>query len=84
MIGSEEKDECTVTILHFNDCYNIEPQDSEPVGGAARFRTVLKSFEASEPLVLFSGDIVSPSNSEFRSGSYAPLDPNLYFRSTID
>jgi hypothetical protein len=24
-------------IIHFNDVYNVEPRDQEPVGGAARF-----------------------------------------------
>ena len=64
MSGKDDGEETVVTILHFNDCYNIESQKSEPVGGAARFKTVLKSFEFLEPLVLFSGDIVSPSSSE--------------------
>ncbi|GBN45386.1 hypothetical protein AVEN_73917-1 [Araneus ventricosus] len=51
----------SVTILHFNDCYNVESQSSEPVGGAARFCTALKSFNDLEPLILFSGDIFAPS-----------------------
>lgn len=51
----------TVTILHFNDVYNIEARNEEPVGGAARFSSVIKSFASIQPLVLFSGDIFSPS-----------------------
>ncbi|XP_012556958.2 5'-nucleotidase [Hydra vulgaris] len=47
-------------ILHFNDVYNIEPRDVEPVGGAARFVTKVKSFQ-NEPLILFSGDCLNPS-----------------------
>ncbi|KFM83519.1 hypothetical protein X975_05664, partial [Stegodyphus mimosarum] len=39
-----------VTILHFNDCYNVESQMYEPVGGAARFCTALKSFASLDPL----------------------------------
>ncbi|XP_035221004.1 trifunctional nucleotide phosphoesterase protein YfkN-like isoform X2 [Stegodyphus dumicola] len=50
-----------VTILHFNDCYNVESQMYEPVGGAARFCTALKSFTDLDPLILFSGDIFAPS-----------------------
>ncbi|KAG8194114.1 hypothetical protein JTE90_003053 [Oedothorax gibbosus] len=50
-----------VTILHFNDCYNVESQAAEPVGGASRFCTALKSFSDLEPLILFSGDIFAPS-----------------------
>uniref|UniRef100_A0A1B6LIG1 5'-Nucleotidase C-terminal domain-containing protein n=1 Tax=Graphocephala atropunctata TaxID=36148 RepID=A0A1B6LIG1_9HEMI len=51
----------TVTILHYNDVYNIESRTEEPVGGAARFCTVIKSFSHLQPLILFSGDIFSPS-----------------------
>lgn len=51
-----------LTILHFNDVYNVEPRPSpEPVGGAARFCTAVKSFQHLHPLVLFSGDAFSPS-----------------------
>ena len=43
-------------IIHFNDVYNIEPSEQEPVGGAARFKTVLDSLQAEGPpaLVIFS------------------------------
>ncbi|XP_065570879.1 mannosylglucosyl-3-phosphoglycerate phosphatase-like isoform X2 [Artemia franciscana] len=50
-----------LTILHFNDVYNVESQTQEPIGGAARFKTALKSFDHLKPLVLFSGDIFAPS-----------------------
>lgn len=51
-----------LTILHFNDVYNVEPiSEQEPVGGAARFCTALKQHQADNPLILFSGDIFSPS-----------------------
>ncbi|XP_023223349.1 5'-nucleotidase-like [Centruroides sculpturatus] len=50
-----------VTILHFNDVYNVEPRDIEPVGGAARFSTAMKSFSHLDPLIIFSGDVLSPS-----------------------
>ena len=53
----------TLKILHFNDVYNIEPRDQEPVGGAARFVTKINSFEG-EPMVLFSGDLLNPSLSK--------------------
>ena len=53
-----------LTILHFNDVYNIESVDKEPVGGAARFCTALKSFSHLHPLVFFSGDIFAPSFSK--------------------
>lgn len=51
-----------LVIIHFNDVYNVEPRTGhEPVGGAARFCTAVKSFQHLHPLVLFSGDAFSPS-----------------------
>ena len=51
----------TVTIVHFNDVYNIESRAQEPVGGAARFVTSVSQLASSNPLVLFSGDVFNPS-----------------------
>ena len=59
-------------IIHFNDVYNVEPGENEPVGGAARFKTklkeirdeLLKKYGSKEPLVLFSGDALGPSKSK--------------------
>lgn len=53
-------------ILHFNDVYDIQPDTREPVGGFARFRTVLKRYhekidDDSKTLTLFSGDAFNPS-----------------------
>ncbi|XP_066142642.1 mannosylglucosyl-3-phosphoglycerate phosphatase isoform X2 [Euwallacea fornicatus] len=60
LAGSNMSD--SLVILHFNDIYNVEPRQSpEPVGGAARFCTAIKSFQHLNPLVLFSGDAFSPS-----------------------
>ena len=54
-----------LTIIHYNDVYNIEANSTmEPVGGAARFSTAVKSFAHLNPLVLFSGDAFSPSMCE--------------------
>ncbi len=53
-----------VTILHFNDVYNIEERDQEPRGGAARFVTAVKSVHELNPMVLFSGDAFAPSISK--------------------
>ena len=58
---NEEK---VLTVLHFNDVYNIESGTQEPVGGAARFLTALKSYAHLEPMILFSGDIFAPSFSK--------------------
>lgn len=67
MVGpdcNECKSSSTLCILHFNDCYNVEPCDQEPVGGAARFAHALHEFANLDPLTLFSGDIISPSISK--------------------
>ncbi|KAF2359498.1 Calcineurin-like phosphoesterase domain ApaH type, partial [Trinorchestia longiramus] len=50
-----------ISLLHFNDVYNVEEQSSEPLAGAARFKTALDSFKNKDPLILFSGDIFAPS-----------------------
>lgn len=55
-----------MTIVHFNDVYNIEPREKEPVGGAARFATKLASLKHLSPLIVFSGDCLNPSTSECR------------------
>ena len=55
----------SLCILHFNDCYNVEPCDKEPVGGAARFVNALHQFDHLDPLILFSGDIIAPSISMY-------------------
>ena len=55
-----------VTILHFNDVYNIEEREVEPKGGAARFVTAIKNRSELNPMVLFSGDAFAPSISKFQ------------------
>ena len=53
-----------LTIIHFNDVYEIEEEKTEPIGGAARFCTALEleqSKNKTKNLVLFSGDGFSPS-----------------------
>jgi 2',3'-cyclic-nucleotide 2'-phosphodiesterase (5'-nucleotidase family) len=54
-----------LNIIHFNDVYNIESRDVEPVGGSARFITAIEDLIEQNPntLVLFSGDAISPSSS---------------------
>ncbi|CAL4118663.1 unnamed protein product, partial [Meganyctiphanes norvegica] len=51
----------SITILHFNDVYNVEEQCADPKAGAARFKTALESFQDRQPLVFFCGDILFPS-----------------------
>ncbi|XP_041771895.1 snake venom 5'-nucleotidase isoform X3 [Anopheles merus] len=58
MTGAVDK----LTLIHYNDVYNIDANSkSEPIGGAARFCTAVRSFSHLNPLVLFSGDAFSPS-----------------------
>ncbi|KMY92833.1 uncharacterized protein Dsimw501_GD10747, isoform A [Drosophila simulans] len=62
LLKMTEGEDKPLTILHYNDVYNIESMaETEPVGGAARFATAIKSFAHLNPLVLFSGDAFSPS-----------------------
>lgn len=49
-----------LTILHFNDCYNISERKGDICGGCPRFVTLLKQY-AQPKLTLFSGDLWSPS-----------------------
>ena len=51
----------TITIVHFNDVYNIEFGSQEPVGGAARFKTAVQRLADRDPLILFSGDALNPA-----------------------
>ena len=50
-----------LTILHFNDVYNVEQRAVEPVGGAARFAGAVQRYREEHPRVLFSGDCLNPS-----------------------
>ena len=55
-----------ITLVHFNDVYNIEEREKEPCGGAPRFKTQVDSLIELDPLIFFSGDALNPSNSEYR------------------
>ena len=58
----------TLSILHFNDVYNIEENPSsygKLRGGAARFKTAWNEHGSKEKLCLFSGDLFSPSMLSF-------------------
>eukprot|EP00930_Biecheleria_cincta_P053304 TRINITY_DN3872_c0_g3_i1.p1 TRINITY_DN3872_c0_g3~~TRINITY_DN3872_c0_g3_i1.p1 ORF type:complete len:1558 (+),score=276.45 TRINITY_DN3872_c0_g3_i1:65-4738(+) len=57
-----------LTLLHFNDVYNVEPADKEPCGGASRFVTRIQELRheakaRGEPdaLCVFGGDAFNPS-----------------------
>ncbi len=55
-------------LIHYNDVYNVEPLATKGpkdlAAGANKFAGKLKSFQADNPLVLFSGDAFNPSSSE--------------------
>ena len=57
----------TITVIHYNDVYNVESRETEPVGGAARFATAVGTYADLDPLILFSGDIFAPSISKLLS-----------------
>lgn len=42
----------------------MEEQKTEPLAGAARFKSAFTSFKDKNPLILFSGDIFAPSISK--------------------
>ncbi|KAK7753904.1 hypothetical protein SLS62_004001 [Diatrype stigma] len=55
-------------ILHYNDVYHVDSSSAEPVGGVARFMTLIKHYREDEkfqgqpdPITLFSGDAFNPS-----------------------
>ena len=60
MEKSESKEKI-LHIMHFSNVYNLIEREKDPVGGAARFITAAEKFSDLNPLVLFSGDIFSPS-----------------------
>ena len=66
IINSNNKKQ--LKIIHFNDVYNVESNNIEPKAGAARFvkavDLVKKDSKENDELclVLFSGDVFSPSS----------------------
>ncbi|KAI9684356.1 MAG: hypothetical protein M1829_002166 [Trizodia sp. TS-e1964] len=55
-------------FLHFNDVYHVEPGSQDPIGGIARFQTVVNHYRSSSGytnqtklLAFFSGDAFNPS-----------------------
>lgn len=55
------EDKEVLRVIHFNDVYDIEPGDKDPIGGVARFKTAIDEHLNDKTLVLFSGDAFSPS-----------------------
>lgn len=55
-------------LLHYNDVYHVDAASAEPVGGFARFMTLVKYYQNGGPfrrqprlLTFFSGDAFNPS-----------------------
>lgn len=49
-------------ILHFNDAYNLAADEtSDPVGGAARCKTVIEKYRRAQTIITFGGDCFNPS-----------------------
>lgn len=65
-------------LIHYNDVYHLDSSSAEPVGGIARFMTVVKEYQQGqqfkdqpECLTLFSGDAFNPSlESSITKGSH--------------
>lgn len=61
-----------VTVLHFNDTYQLGPVDGGKAGGMDRLAHVIKQHRARflNSLLLFPGDLISPSmeSSMFKGG----------------
>lgn len=65
-------------LLHYNDVYHIDASSAEPVGGVARFQTLMKYYryderfsEQPELVTFFSGDAFNPSlESSVTKGSH--------------
>ena len=71
----------TITLIHFNDVYNVDSRGVEPVGGAARFLTAVKAASRDcNPLILFSGDIFAPSISKYSNTLWDILQARRYFK----
>ncbi|KAM7216589.1 Metallo-dependent phosphatase-like protein [Rhypophila decipiens] len=77
--GRDSSSPPDLRLLHFNDVYHLDPSSAEPVGGAARFMTLIKSYQSSNPeytsqpelITLFSGDAFNPSlESSITKGSH--------------
>ena len=70
-----------IRFIHFNDVYHCSPSSAEPVGGVARFQTLVDEYrndakyqDQPKLLTLFSGDAFNPSTeSTITKGRYCTL-----------
>lgn len=65
---ADQLEPSALSIIHFNDVYDIQPGNSEPKAGAAYFKTLLDRYRMESTLTLFSGDVFAPSllSSEYK------------------
>ena len=68
VFGEDHSNPPDLRLLHYNDVYHVDASSAEPVGGIARFMTVVKHYRDSEDfrdqsqlVSLFSGDAWNPS-----------------------
>jgi 5'-nucleotidase len=69
----------SLRFLHYNDVYHVEAGSREPVGGYARFQTLVNYYRDDDRfkgqpklLTFFSGDAFNPSiESSITKGQYA-------------
>lgn len=69
----------TLTILHFNDAYDLSPVDKE-LGGWDRLATLVAQYRQQDPeaVLVFPGDLISPSTmSSLFHGSHMIQGMNL-------
>lgn len=62
--GAQSADQAvTITLVHLNDIYEIQPVEGGKSGGPARVATVIERLKAANPAVLttLGGDYLSPS-----------------------
>lgn len=57
-----------IQLVVFMQVYNVTAPEGAIPGGIARFAAKVKQFAPLNPLLLFSGDALSPSNSECLCG----------------
>ena len=57
--GVQEEAANELTLLHFNDVYEVQSRVREPIGGVARFIEKLRQYP--DAVTLFSGDALAPS-----------------------
>ncbi|KAK5052156.1 hypothetical protein LTR84_002960 [Exophiala bonariae] len=84
--GGDTSSPPDLRILHFNDVYHLDSSSAEPVGGIARFQTVINHYRSGEKfkeqpelVTLFSGDAFNPSlESSVTKGSHmVPILNNI-------